>query len=165
MVARVKAASKFATKSTVQPAEHVTAEPVVERSTAYGDLREGLEALGFTLPSKTRVLLSVVASFLVTFTTTYFGCAVAEWLALGALFYSGSAFLSLLVLVLGYCIAMYVGYKAGMLACKFVSDFSTEAVSSAAASVQLAARRKVSLVRGWFVRNDRDTQYDNVGAC
>lgn len=153
-MARSTTTSKFTAKAkttVVQPAEQVTAEP--PKTTRFAALQQEFEELGIKLPSSTRTLISLVATFLTSFTTSYIGFSVVAWLSTAALVYSGSAFLGLLVLVVGYIVTGLVVFKASLAVGNFVLGFEFDDVRSAAASVQDAAQRRVSLVRGWFTRS------------
>lgn len=153
-------ASKFAPKaSTVQAKaprakRTVHAEPITDEAVATTTWRDSFAELGIKVPTDTRVLISMVVGFVTSFTTSYYGCSVAVWLANAALVYSGSAFLSLLVLVLGCIVAMVGAFRIGMAAGKFVLGFDMADVKSTAEAVTDAARSKVSVISGWFKRSE-----------
>lgn len=186
-------ASKFATKSTVAndaaapkakrvkpTAEQVHAaqlngyaSPVRDPSSPYftdesESMSDWFARMGVKIPTSRRVLISMVVGCLVSFTTSYFLTTVAVWLATAAMVFSGSAFLSILVLVIGAVIAIAVATRAGMVAGRFVLGFDYDDAKHTVASTVTAAKdtgkavaasaaARVSLVRGWFSRKDDAT--------
>ena len=67
---------------------------------------------GIELPTGRQVLVGFAVAVVVGFAGAYATSSLASYIAMGALVLSGSAFLSLLMMVITYVIGIYVTFKA-----------------------------------------------------
>lgn len=126
------------------------AAPVEDRSMFEGlnfDFRSFCESMGIELPSKTRVLVSLVASVVVASGIAYFGGQLLGMLVAGALVLTGSAFLSLLIYILGLCVLAYGAFVAGRKVAQYIL---TSNVDSDVAAVRERIGGAKDRVLGWF---------------
>lgn len=146
--------SRFAPKASTTQARaktQVAPDPV---STTW---REDMASIGLVIPTSRRVLVSMVVGFMTSFTSSYYLCSAAVWLSTAALVYSGSAFLGLLVLVIGAVLAVITASRLGYAAAKLVLGYKPGDFAGVGSSIHQATVHKVSLVRGWFTRGSSDS--------
>lgn len=155
-------ASKFATKPTasatkqrrarVQPVERMSAQQEYAEDVARA--QEKLMAQ-LNVPTERRRAVATVSALLLGASSYYWGIQVTGWLMAGALTFTGSAFIAFMIAVIGTVAAFASAWSLGARTYKFVCDFDVEAAQATGQAIKDAARSKVSLVRGWFARNDQ----------
>lgn len=132
-------------------AEDSTAEHAADHASMFSglnfDMRSFCGALGIELPSKRRVIVSLIASFIVGAGIGYFGGHLLGMLVAGALVLTGSAFLSMLVYILGLCLLAYAGFVAGRKVAQYIL---TSNVDSDLAAVRNTLGGAKDRVFGWF---------------
>ena len=111
------------------------------------DLRSFCGALGIELPSKRRVIVSLIASVIVGAGIGYFGGHLLGMLTAGALVLTGSAFLSMLIYILGICLIAYAAFVAGRKVAQYIL---TSNVDSDMAAVRNTLGGAKDRVFGWF---------------
>ncbi len=111
-------------------------------------------AMEFKLPSGTRFLMSACAGILAYASTLWFGMPLVEWAIVGAVSLTGSAFLGWLVYVFGLVVLIASSVIAGVRAYHYIATFSIDDAAATGRNIRDAAKRKVSLVKGWFKRSD-----------
>lgn len=111
------------------------------------DLRSFCGALGIKLPSKRRVIVSLIASVIVGAGIGYFGGHLLGMLTAGALVLTGSAFLSMLIYILGLCLLAYAAFVAGRKVAQYIL---TSNVDSDLAAVRNTLGGAKDRVFGWF---------------
>jgi hypothetical protein len=102
------------------------------------------------VPSGTRLLVSVVAGIISYASTLYFAAPLIELVVVGAIALTGLPFIGFLVHVLGLFAAVMASIYAGWKTMTFVMSFDIDEARNTAATLRDAAKRRVSLVRGWF---------------
>lgn len=111
------------------------------------DMRSFCGALGIELPSKRRVIVSLIASLIVGGCIGYFGGQLLGMLVAGALVLTGSAFLSMLVYILGLCLIAYAGFVAGRKVAQYILTSNVDTDLSAVRNTLGSAKDRVF---GWF---------------
>lgn len=109
----------------------------------------------FKLPSGTRFIMSACAGILAYASTLWFGMPLLEWAIVGAVSLTGSAFLGWLVYVFGLVVLIASSVIAGVRAYHYIATFSVEDAAATGRNIRDAAKRRVSLVKGWFKREPR----------
>ena len=108
------------------------------------------------LPSSTRVFCATVGGLLAYAGSYYFAMAAVDVIVTAAMVYTGPGFIAFMIAFIGCVIAIVgaarLGFKVGM----FILDADWSEIKGAGSDVYAATQRKVSMVRGWFVR-DSDT--------
>lgn len=94
----------------------------------------------FGLPSRQRAIIAFVANLLVSGTSIYLGMQLTAYMALGAAVLTGSAFLTFMVLFIGYTISIFAGVILGGKVQAFILDGSIDRTYE-------SAKTKVT---GWF---------------
>lgn len=108
------------------------------------------------LPSGTRQLIAFVASFLTYAGLIYWGIQFMNVAMIAAAVMSGSAFMAFIVGLLAAIVIVHGAIHSSWAVYKFVLDFSFSNVASVGSDIKLAAKSKVTIVTGWFKRNDSD---------
>jgi len=102
-----------------------------------------------------RQIVAAVAQLATFSASIYWGCQAAGFLMTAAIVYTGSGFLAF---VIGF-MAMFLAIKASWSACcevaRGVIEFNVDDASNIGRDLRVAAAKKVSLVKGWFKREDR----------
>ena len=111
------------------------------------DMRSFCGALGIELPSKRRVIVSLIASIIVGGCIGYFGGQLLGMLVAGALVLTGSAFLSMLVYILGLCVLAYGAFVAGRKVAQYILTSNVDTDLSAVRNTLGSAKDRVF---GWF---------------
>lgn len=111
------------------------------------DFRSFCGSLGIAIPSKRRVIVSLIASLIVGIGIGYFGGHLLGMLTAGALVLTGSAFLSMLVYILGLCLLAYAAFVAGRKVSQYIL---TSNVDSDLAAVRNTLGSAKDRVFGWF---------------
>lgn len=143
-------ATQFAFKASTTEAKAPRARraaPKVEDRTVFADL-----------PSSRRVMVATITGLITYAGSAYWTMSCVELVSFAALTFSGSAFLSFMVWVLGLCIAIFASARLGYTVFKAIMDYEPGSFAAVGSSIKNSASRKVSLVRGWFVRGDVVTQ-------
>ena len=132
-------------------AEDSTADHAADHASMFGnlnfDFRSFCESLGIAIPSKRRILVATVASIIVGGCIGYFGGQLLGMLVAGALVLTGSAFLSMLVYILGLCLLAYAAFVAGRKVAQYIL---TSNVDSDLAAVRNTLGSAKDRVFGWF---------------
>lgn len=111
------------------------------------DFRSFCESLGVAIPSKRRILVASVASIIVGGCIGYFGGQLLGMLVAGALVLTGSAFLSMLVYILGLCLIAYGAFVAGRKVAQYILTSNVDSDLSAVRNTLGSAKDRVF---GWF---------------
>lgn len=111
------------------------------------DFRSFCESLGIAIPSKRRILVATVASIIVGGCIGYFGGQLLGMLVAGALVLTGSAFLSMLVYILGLCLLAYAAFVAGRKVAQYILTSNVDSDLSAVRNTLGSAKDRVF---GWF---------------
>jgi Zn-dependent protease with chaperone function len=145
---QAKAAKPKAAK--LEP-DKLIVDPVVDEA-----VREFAETLDATipLPSGTRLLISTIAGVVGYGTTIYMVTPVVVWLAGAAMALTGWMFLSYVIGLVAWAIGVFFSLYVGMKAFSTTFDVDFDRVASTGRTLREAAKRRVSLVRGWFKRSD-----------
>lgn len=105
-------------------------------------------------PTHTRMLVASVTQLLTFSVSMYWSVQLTGWVMTAALLFTGSSFVAVLIAILGLVLAFKAAWRAGFTAAEVVSNASFKTAGNVGASIKDAAARKVSMVRGWFVRDD-----------
>jgi hypothetical protein len=108
------------------------------------------------IPSGTRLLVSAVAGLISYASTLWFAAPLIELAVVGALALTGIPFIGFLVYVLGLFAAVMASIYAGWKTMTFVMSFDIDEARETGRALRDAAKRRVSLVRGWFKRESVD---------
>lgn len=111
------------------------------------DFRSFCESLGIAIPSKRRVIVATVASIIVGGCIGYFGGQLLGMLVAGALVLTGSAFLSMLVYILGLCLLAYAAFVAGRKVAQYILTSNVDTDLAAVRNTLGSAKDRVF---GWF---------------
>lgn len=132
-------------------AEDSTAEHATDHASMFSslnfDFRSFCESLGIVIPSKRRILVATVASIIVGGCIGYFGGQLLGMLVAGALVLTGSAFLSMLVYILGLCLLAYAAFVAGRKVAQYILTSNVDTDLSAVRNTLGSAKDRVF---GWF---------------
>lgn len=132
-------------------AEDSTAEHATDHASMFSslnfDFRSFCESLGIAIPSKRRILVATVASIIVGGCIGYFGGQLLGMLVAGALVLTGSAFLSMLVYILGLCLLAYAAFVAGRKVAQYILTSNVDTDLSAVRNTLGSAKDRVF---GWF---------------
>lgn len=132
-------------------AEDSTAEHAADHASMFGnlnfDFRSFCESLGIAIPSKRRILVATVASIIVGGCIGYFGGQLLGMLVAGALVLTGSAFLSMLVYILGLCVLAYGAFVAGRKVAQYILTSNVDTDLSVVRNTLGSAKDRVF---GWF---------------
>lgn len=132
-------------------AEDSTAEHAADHASMFSnlnfDFRSFCESLGVAIPSKRRILVATVASIIVGGCIAYFGGQLLGMLVAGALVLTGSAFLSMLVYILGLCLIAYAAFVAGRKVAQYILTSNVDTDLSAVRNTLGSAKDRVF---GWF---------------
>lgn len=135
----------------IPSAEDSTAEHAADHASMFGnlnfDFRSFCESLGIAIPSKRRILVATVASIIVGGCIGYFGGQLLGMLVAGALVLTGSAFLSMLVYILGLCVLAYGAFVAGRKVAQYILTSNVDTDLSAVRNMLGSAKDRVF---GWF---------------
>lgn len=132
MTTRVKTKSKI--KSTVVDTPFIDKPQAIPEATLF-------EQLSAQIPDDwRRRALALVAGLVTSVATTYAVAAVVEYAVVGALVLTNSAFISLLILMLGLILAMYIASKSSLFVYANIVNKNIDKVYSTADAT----------VRGWF---------------
>lgn len=107
------------------------------------------EALSAEQPSWKRLLLAWTLGLATSFGVGYLVGQLTMYCVLGAALLTGSAFVALLVMVIGVLVSMYLGYKASLFAYTKVMDKS---IDGAYNSVKEFSASSYNSVRGMFTK-------------
>lgn len=122
--------------ATVKP---TAAQPEAEQLHAsHSTMREFADALG--LPSAKRGIIALVAMLLISGGVTYLGMQLTAYMALGAAVLTGSAFITFMVLFIGYALSILVATILGGKMQTFILDGSIDRTYESAKT----------RVTGWF---------------
>lgn len=132
-------------------AEDSTTEHAADHASMFSslnfDFRSFCESLGIAIPSKRRILVATVASIIVGGCIGYFGGQLLGMLVAGALVLTGSAFLSMLVYILGLCLLAYAAFVAGRKVAQYILTSNVDTDLSAVRNTLGSAKDRVF---GWF---------------
>ena len=132
-------------------AEDSTAEHAADHASMFSnlnfDFRSFCESLGVAIPSKRRILVATVASIIVGGCIGYFGGQLLGMLVAGALVLTGSAFLSMLVYILGLCLLAYAAFVAGRKVAQYILTSNVDTDLAAVRNTLGSAKDRVF---GWF---------------
>lgn len=132
-------------------AEDSAADHATDHASMFGnlnfDFRSFCESLGIAIPSKRRILVATVASIIVGGCIGYFGGQLLGMLVAGALVLTGSAFLSMLVYILGLCVLAYGAFVAGRKVAQYILTSNVDTDLSAVRNTLGSAKDRVF---GWF---------------
>lgn len=144
-------AERKAQADAILSAEDSTAEHAADHASMFSnlnfDFRSFCESLGVAIPSKRRILVATVASIIVGGCIGYFGGHLLGMLTAGALVLTGSAFLSMLIYILGICLIAYAAFVAGRKVAQYIL---TSNVDSDLAAVRNTLGSAKDRVFGWF---------------
>jgi hypothetical protein len=162
------AVKKLGKTRTAQAAEQTVRQPDTTDDLLAKVMRhhhDSTQAALASLPSAKRFVLGTVVGLLTYATSVWFAMPLVEIAVIAVLNFTGFAFLSYLVYVLGLFFVFLTSMVAGFQAYQWVVGFDTTRAKATAKQLSDASKRRVSAVRGWFTRSDDKVQYDNVGTC
>lgn len=110
------------------------------------------------IPTSRRVMVATITGLLVYAGSAYWTMSIVEVASFAALTFTGSAFLSFMVWVVGVIVAVLASIRIGYRVAKAILDYEPGTFAAVGSSIKDSASRKVSLVRGWFVRGDVVTE-------
>jgi hypothetical protein len=151
-----KTSTKFASKPVATAAaQSVGSEHDAHRIYAEATAKARDEYLGASnMPSQTRVLVSKVAQFLSFSTSIYWGVQATGLLVIVATAFTGSAFIGFCIALITSWLAISAAWETGVFIRELVLGFNTNTLADTGRDIRVAAARKVSLVKGWFKRDD-----------
>ena len=115
---------------------------------------EAAEEAGIPVPSGRRVLVATFAWFISFASSYYWGIQAIAWMIAVAATATTSQFLLFLVAFIGGVIAIFTAFTLAGSAFNAVLSFDVHSALAVGHDVRDAAKRRVSLVRGWFKRSD-----------
>lgn len=140
----------FSTPQAEQPinvdAQRVYAERVAQAQDEY------LHTFG--TPSHVRMIVASVTQLAVFTLSVYWGMQAVGWVMAAAMLFTGSGFIAFVIALLGAFLTIRAAWRTGFGAAMIVTNFSFENVASIGSDIKAAAKSKVTVVTGWFKRND-----------
>ncbi len=107
------------------------------------------------VPSSQRQIVAGIGQLLMFSTSIYWGIQAVGVLMTAAIVFTGSSFLAFVVGVMGAFLAIKSAWDIGTGTARFILSYDTDTVADVGRDLRVAAARKVSLVKGWFKREDR----------
>jgi uncharacterized membrane protein YdfJ with MMPL/SSD domain len=126
------------------------AQAVIDKLTAAAD-----EFLAeYNAPSFGRLVASLVCGLAVYAGGLYLGLPLATAVVVAVTSLTGAGFLAFFATILSYFTVGFAACWLGIATYHWVLEARFEHLADAGAAVRDAAKRRVSLVRDWFTRND-----------
>lgn len=144
-VAQHKAATQA--KPAPQKLKKTVVDPItpVTQSSVRDDIKHLFAKYSVTVPSGTRVIVSIIACAIIGAGIGYIGSILLEMLVMGVFAFTGSVFLTVAMYVLGVALTLYAAWKTG--------GYVGNAIMSG--DVDRSYQKCSTVVRGWFGRGNQ----------
>lgn len=147
-----KTSTKFVTKPVAAAAaQSVGSEHDAHRIYAEATAKARDEYMASqNVPSSTRKLVASIAQFAMFSTSIYWGIQAVGLVTLVATIFTGSAFIGFCLALITSWLALSAAWNAGVVVAEIVLGFNANTLADTGKELRDSAKRKVSLVRGWF---------------
>jgi hypothetical protein len=145
--------------ATAKAAAHVNGAPSADKLRAENAERmariHAIMGEAAPMPSATHQLIATIGQLVAFSASIYWGVQLTGLLMTAAIVFTGSAFLAFVIGVTTAILAFKAAWSLGTNVSRFILDFDVNDATNVGHDLRIAAAKKVSLVKGWFKREDR----------
>ena len=142
---------KATAKATPAEALHTEAAPSLDDPQVMANMAASINSmLSFTMPSGARLLIATVCGLLAYAGSLYWCVNALNYLALAVMLFTGSAFITFAISVVGWFFAIVGALRIGYKVAGLVLGFKTSDVTDSCEAVKTAVTSRAGRLTNWF---------------